>query len=172
MIATLFMHKIVASHLMHFLKYFTGLIEYLEWSSSQQVDLARIDTAWIEQRWCDVKDWSRTCVRRTNELEAHIALLENSQPSSIELAECVDDFRDIHQRFVQLRRDCDSCLSSFTGLAGIVSSRRSLLEAERSAAEARSLKTLSWLATIFVPPTLVSGILSMNDLYVPGAGQF
>ena len=172
MIATLFLHKIVASHFMHYIAHFTSLVESLERSSSDQIDLARIDTAWIERCWCDVKDWSKTCLRRTSDLERHVAGLEMAQPHSNEMLECIHDFRDICGRLAQLKRDCDSCLSSLTGLAGIVSSRRSLLEAERSAAEARSLKTLSWLATIFVPPTLVSGIFSMNELYVPGVGQF
>ena len=179
LITTLFMQKIIASHYMHYIGYFSSLVAYLDWALSWQVDLVTINSTWIEQRWSDLKAWNTQFIEAVNMNEGFIALLKRSQPSSTELIDCLRDFHDIHKRLIQLKARCDSSLSSFTDLAGIVHNRHSLLEAKssleeakRSFHEAKSLKTLSWLATIFIPLTFASGILSMNDLYVPGPGQF
>lgn len=164
---------------MLYIAYFQSIMEYLEWSLSWQPDLTKTKINWIEQRWSDFKDFKMEFIRAFNILENFVIILVASQQGSTELADCMRDFRDINRNLVQLKGQCDSNISSLTGLAGIVNSRlqlndtkQSLEEAKRSFREARSLRTLSWLATIFIPLSFVSGILSMHDLYVPGVGRF
>ena len=83
------------------------------------------------------------------------------------------------QRAKALKDRADSLNSAFTGLTGIVGNAQanreaelSVIEAKRSVREAKSVKTLTLIAMIFIPLAFTSGLFSMSDKYIPGGSNF
>jgi Mg2+ and Co2+ transporter CorA len=85
----------------------------------------------------------------------------------------------IHHRFNTLKRRTDNLVNSAIGLAGIVSNKTAIREAElslrearRSIREAKNVKVLTVIAMFFIPLAFTSGLFSMGDRFSPGSDQF
>ena len=76
-----------------------------------------------------------------------------------------EDFATLDDLFQSLKKQAESLVSSFTGLAGIVGNRQSLNEA-------RSVRFLTALGMAFLPLSFTSGLYSMTAPYLPGASKF
>jgi hypothetical protein len=89
------------------------------------------------------------------------------------------DWRDWETDFQLLRIKLKSSASSYADLTGQISARYGLVaqrqlqeEARRNREETKMVTKLTTLVTVFAPPTLATGILSMNGPFTPGERLF
>ena len=175
-VSTIFLKKIIASNYMILLEHGRAMLSTIESSLSRQgQDISELQIAWAEQRWSDLQSWSRRYSEYCENVEAiiddtKISLAE--EDGSNDWLSTKYDFQVIHRRLCDHKRRSEVLISSLTGLAGILGSRQTLKEANRSLHEAKRVKILTSLGMVFAPWFLTSGIFSMSDKFLPGAKMF
>jgi hypothetical protein len=176
--ATLFLHKIVASHYMQLLEFIHANVANLEFQLSRRDSLKDIHTPWIEAQWSDLQAWSWRCSEYIEQVEAILISLDAPFSASAgqgrkrDWKNCDRDFQCIHYRLKTLKIRVDLFINSITGLAGIAGNRHALHEARRSLQETMRIKTLTLLGMVFLPLAFCTGLFSMNDHYLPGTSSF
>jgi len=105
-------------------------------------------------------------------LKAGMPLAEPSFEKAGDWMAVDQDFQPIHRRFRNLQTRMQTLISLNTGLAGLVGSKQSVLEAKRSVKEAKTMKVLTFLGLIFIPLAFSCSLLSMNESYLPATGHF
>ena len=175
-VSTIFLNKIIASNYMILIEHGRAMLGTIELSLSRlDQDISELQIAWAEQRWSDLQSWSRRYSEYCENVES---ILDNIRISPLEADASDDwlgsknDFHVIHRRLCDLKRRSEALISSLTGLAGILGSRQTLKEANRSLHEAKRVKILTSLGMVFAPWFLTSGVFSMSDKFLPGAKSF
>ena len=175
-IATFFLKKILASNYMLCIQHVKSLLRELDFLASRKSQpLTDMEITWAEEQWKNLQAWSRQCSEYCDSIESlldsfGIRFCDNEASSS--WISCKKDSHLIRRKFLGLKNRSDAMTSSFAGLAGILGNRQALNEAQRSLHEARSVKILTLLGMFFLPLSFTSGLLSMNDKYLPGETQF
>ena len=175
-VSTIFLKKIIASNYMILIEHGRAMLGTIESSLSRQgQDISELQVAWAEQRWSDLQSW----IRRYSEYCENVeTIIDDTRISLAEEGASKDwlsskyDFQLIHRRLCDHKRRSEVLISSLTGLAGILGSRQTLKEANRSLHEAKRVKILTSLGMVFAPWFLTSGIFSMSDKFLPGAKMF
>jgi hypothetical protein len=176
--ATLFMHKIVASHYIQLLEFARANVANLEFQLSRRDSLKDIHIPWIEAQWSDLQAWSWRCSEYIEQVEAILISLGASFSASTDQGQradwksCDRDFQYIHYRLKTLKIRVDLFMNSITGLAGIAGNRHALHEAKRSLQETMRIKTLTLLGMVFLPLAFCTGLFSMSEQYLPGGSSF
>lgn len=75
------------------------------------------------------------------------------------------DFQYIYMQLRVLKTRADLLNESLTGLTGILGNKRSIREA-------KTVKTLTLVALIFIPLSFTSAVFSMSDEFLPGKESF
>ena len=175
-VSTIFLKKIIASNYLVLIEHGRAMLGTLELSLSRQgQDISELQIAWAEQRWSDLQSWSRRYSEYCENVESIIDDTRISSPeedASNDWLSSKHDFRIIHRKLCNHKRRSEALISSLTGLAGILGSRQTLKEANRSLHEAKRVKILTSLGMVFAPWFLTSGIFSMSDKFLPGAKSF
>ncbi|KAL8794630.1 MAG: hypothetical protein Q9195_002826 [Heterodermia aff. obscurata] len=173
-VSTIFLKKIIASNYMILIEHGRAMLSTIELSLSRQgQDISELQIAWAEQRWSDLQSWNRRYSEYCENVESIIDNMRISSPE--EDASWLSsklDFHVIHRKLCDHKRRSEALISSLTGLAGILGSRQTLKEANRSLHEAKRVKILTSLGMVFAPWFLTSGIFSMSDKFLPGAKLF
>jgi Mg2+ and Co2+ transporter CorA len=86
-------------------------------------------------------------------LTAEISISSHTDPT---LDDIIPDFEHVLRNLEGLETRVDRLIDRCTGEMQLAAARQSL-------AESHNLARLTWLATIFVPPTFVTGLFSMNE---------
>jgi Mg2+ and Co2+ transporter CorA len=138
-------------------------LSHLEWQLTRRDTFADLTIQWVEERWSDL--WSlhtrlNNCRRN---VDVVLDTLEPGDPNK--WTNTRKDFKSIELRLLQLKVKSDALINSFVGLASIVNSRQSFLEA-------RILRFLTILGMIFLPLSFTSGLFSMAGSFSPGGAQF
>ena len=167
--ATLFLQKIMAAEVQVVNKYTKTLLHHLGWLLSQRRDFRHVDTTWVEECWNDLLFTFRRVYLHKKANEDRMRALSLTEPRQ---SFNTRDWKDTRSDYMSIATDLDeqirlseTLISSFTGLASIVGTRRSL-------DEARSVRILSVLAMTFLPLSLTASIFSMSNEYGPGQPKF
>lgn len=175
-VSTIFLKKIIASDYMILMEHGRAMLSTIELSLSRQgQDISELQIAWAEQRWSDLQSWSRRYSEYCENVESIIDSIRVSSPeedTSNDWLSSKLDFHVIYRKLCDHKRRSEALISSLTGLAGILGSRQTLKEANRSLHEAKRVKILTSLGMVFAPWFLTSGIFSMSDKFLPGAKLF
>lgn len=161
------LRKIVASQYTLLGQYCAGLLSHLEWRMSRENSVHFLTVQSLEEHWSKLQAFRRHIEDYCHAIRPIKRNLQLSKPPSQrdDWRSSHEDLEDIQTMFDELAKRSESTMSSFAGLAGIVSSRRSLTEAE-------TVGRLTILGMVFLPLSLVSGLFSMSDPYLPGAEHF
>jgi hypothetical protein len=182
---TIFVKKITAAHYIQLTGFVTHQLESIrsaDWSgqenragsvrhrSSRDQDDQRVDS--LETQWGRFR-----CSEYVYDVEATLLSLGIpwGDPSA---ATCKDwrssekDFQYISRRLVALRGDYDRLTAAMVGLGGMTRNRQAVNEARQSLREAKTVKTLTFIAMIFIPLGWIAGIFSMSPPYGPSGSQF
>ena len=175
-VSTIFLKKIIASNYMILIEHGRAMLGTIESSLSRQgQDISELKIAWAEQCWSDLQSWSHRYSEYCENVESIIGNLNVSSPAEDAWDDWLsskNDFRLVHGKLCDHKRRSEALISSLTGLAGLLSSRQTLKEANRSLHEAKRVKILTSLGMVFAPWFLTSGIFSMSDKFLPGANLF
>ena len=175
-VSTIFLKKIIAANYMILIEHGKAMLGTIEVSLSRQgQDISELQIAWAEQRWSDLQSWSRRYSEYCENVELIVDSIRVESPGEVALNDWLSskyDFDFIHRRLCDHKRRSEVLISSLTGLAGILGSRETLKEANRSLHEAKRVKILTSLGMVFAPWFLTSGIFSMSDKFLPGARLF
>jgi CorA-like Mg2+ transporter protein len=186
---SLFLKKIILAHWVKLLDYFEGVLRKLRDSEWRQAGLGDYDSfrrGEASEQWSSLHVASHRLAEHIDELERTIVQLgiplarfDNPEPHSQVGKACDQDFLYLHHRFSTLKRRTDNLVNSAIGLAGIVSNKTAIREAElslrearRSIREAKNVKVLTVIAMFFIPLAFTSGLFSMSDRFSPGSDQF
>lgn len=85
---------------------------------------------------------------------------------------CDVDFQYLRMRFKTLVERAGQINAAITGLVGIAGNRQAQVEQVRSARQSQRATALTFIGLLFVPLTFASGLLSMDERFIPGAGDF
>lgn len=175
-IAAIFLKKIIACYWLQLITYGTSLLASHEYPLSRRRDLTGIQIPWVEGRWSDLQMLSRRCGGYCDDIEVALISLgipfKDPDTTPANWNDCDRDFQFIYKRLSTMKTRADLLNTSITGLAGIAGNRQALKEAKRSLREAKSVKTLTLIATVFIPLAFTSGLFSMSERYIPGADRF
>ena len=89
--------------------------------------------------------------------------LDRSSDPVAGYADIAPDFARVLGIFVELRDRVDRLSGVVASEISIEDSRRGLEDSRRANAEAHNMARVTWLATVFIPATFVSGLYSMNE---------
>ena len=168
-VATFFLKKIIASNYLLLIGYISAGIGELDYHISRRDrPISNLNIEWVEERWKDLQAWNRQCSRYCESVEDMldsfgVLSVKSEVLHSWETSN--KDFYIIQRKLLNIKHRSNDMLTSFTGLAGILGNRQSLHEA-------KSVKILTFLGIIFLPLSLTSGLLTMNEEYQPGASHF
>lgn len=82
------------------------------------------------------------------------------------------DFQFISRRLVALRGDYDRLTTAMVGLGGVTRNRQASNEAAQSLREAKTVKTLTFIAMFFIPLEWIATLFSMSESISPGGPRF
>ena len=179
----LILKKMVASHYMVLIEYVKYIVSDTERVLRRRGEqLNKSDKSQVlqlaESSWNDTFIWSR----RVSEYCEHIeAAMDNLgiDPSNIDTGNVrrdwdnwADDYKCIYRRMRDLKMRITDLISSVNGLIGIMETKFSQDQANRSLKETEVAKKLTILATLFVPLSFTAGLFSMNQDYGPGGSHF
>jgi hypothetical protein len=82
------------------------------------------------------------------------------------------DFQYISRRLVALREDYDRLTTAMVGLGGMTRNRQAVNEAAQSLREAKTVKTLTFIALFFIPMEWMATLFSMSEPFLPGGRHF
>jgi hypothetical protein len=94
------------------------------------------------------------------------------QPEPTEIGDLTSRYQYTYAEMLHERGEYDRITTSIAALSGIIGSRQMIAEAQRSHAEAIKIKTLTYIAMVFAPLSLIAAIFSMNPDYIPGGSLF
>jgi hypothetical protein len=179
--------KLVASEYMKLLDYFEGILRKLrdsEWRLAGMGDYSDHRRGAAQEQWGSLHVCSHRLAEHVDDVEAillglNIPLLPPQSNVDDSWLAIERDFQYIYHRLKTFKARTDHLVTSTIGLAGIVGNKQALREAElslkearRSIREAKSVKTLTFIAMFFIPLAWTSGIFSMSDQFSPGAKHF
>jgi Mg2+ and Co2+ transporter CorA len=179
-----FAEKIVASHYLKLAEFLQAGIERVQYTLSRWQDFTTFVITAVEGQWSDVQALIRRVGEYKDDLEAILLQLRIpfEKPNLKRTADWKDsttDYQFLYLRFNEISARANGLNSSTATLAGLTSSYQAvkaqelaLEAAQRSIQEAKSVKTLTVLGILFIPPALVSSIFSMSDPYRPGGKLF
>lgn len=164
---TVFMLKLVASEYVQFNQYVYTLLSHLAWLLSRRQTFHDFQMSWVEECWSDLVALQRRIDdhRRNLRVIGQTLRSSNAWQALDGWINPIPDFLFIDEQFRNAKEKSESLIAIFSGLAGIVANRRSLLEA-------RGASALAFVGTIFVPMSLIASILSLPNNYQPGGPRF
>ena len=164
---TVFLLKLVASEYVQLSQYAYLLLSRLAWLLSRRQTFHDIQINWVEECWSDLVALQRRISDYRRNIEAVRLSLSSSKAweTSTGWKSPIPDFDFLEDQFRNLKEKAESLVAVFSGLAGIVASRQSLMEA-------RGASALAFVGTIFVPMSLIASILSLPNQYQPGGPRF
>ncbi|KAF5964082.1 hypothetical protein FBULB1_12985 [Fusarium bulbicola] len=109
-----------------------------------------------------IQNISETMVQLQNPFEEPGSTNSTPNPQSSEFQQ---DFQYIYMELRVLKTQADLLNESLTGLTGILGNKRSIREA-------KTVKTLTLVALIFIPLSFTSALFSMYDEFLPGRESF
>lgn len=175
--ATIFAKKIMASQYLLLIEYTDAILSDMESMLQRKEDFREIETTFLEGQWSDIQLVYSRCNRYLKDVSFILLQLGTPMEDPIlsdtaSWTESGVDFQYIYMRLRTLKDRSQVLNDSLTGLTGIIGNSRALVEAKRSSREAKTVKTLTLVAMIFIPLGFTTGIFSMSDGYLPGKGQF
>jgi Mg2+ and Co2+ transporter CorA len=164
---TVFMLKLVASEYVQLIQYIHTLLSHLAWLLSRRQTFHDFQISWVEECWSDLI----ALQRRIDDYRRNVGAIclslrsSNAWQASGGWTNPIPDFLFIDEQLRDMKEKSESLVAIFSGLAGIIANRRSLLEA-------RGASALALVGTIFVPMSLIASILSLPNNYQPGGPRF
>jgi hypothetical protein len=102
----------------------------------------------------------------------HSSLAREERTEQAEIDDLSSRYQYTYAEMLHERTEYDRITTSIAALSGIIGSRQMIAEAQRSHAEAIKIKTLTYIAMVFAPLSLIAAIFSMNPDYLPGGNLF
>lgn len=181
---TIFMKKITAAHYIQLIGFVTHQLESIrsaDWSGKDGASSARHRSR--RDQNVQIEDsleaqWGRfRCSQYVYDVEATLLALGIpwEDPSA---ATCSDwrtsekDFQYISRRLVGLREDYNLLTTAMVGLGGMTRNRQAVSEAAQSLREAKTVKTLTFIAMFFIPLEWLAALFSMSEPFSPGGPHF
>jgi hypothetical protein len=165
--------RIITSHYLLLLDYFDGIIFDREFPLSRKKNFSTQETLNMEEQWSTIQ-FIRTSLSRYIQNIAGIMVQlripfedlgsADSAANSIS-SDYQYDFQYIYMQLRVLKTRADLLNESLTGLTGILGNKRSIREA-------KTVKTLTLVALIFIPLSFTSAVFSMSDEFLPGKESF
>ena len=170
LLATIFLHKIIASHYMILAGYLEASINELETAImlSEVKEGAKHQALDVTEKWSILQSWSHRfpeyCGMIDDLLDWHpVPNLPTNCKDAWE--DCQKDFKGIQRRLGNLRSRAQLLSESFVGLASMAGIQESL-------DEAKGVKVLTFLGFFFLPLSLISSLFAMPDDYGPEKNRF
>jgi hypothetical protein len=182
---TIFVKKITAAHYIQLTGFVAHQLESIrsaDWSgqdngagsvrrrSRRDQNVQREDS--IEAQWARFR-----CSQYVYDIEA--TLLDLGIPwGDPSASTCKDwrtsekDFQYISRRLLALRADYDRLTTAMVGLGGMIRNRQAVNEAAQSLREAKTVKTLTFIAMFFIPLEWIAALFSMTDPFSPRGPHF
>jgi hypothetical protein len=175
--ATYFARKIVAATWMNFIEYIKTSVSVLEYAMETRHKLTIRGTlknrydglGWLEEQLPNVYGWKRKCSQYCNLAN------ENLDELGISLSDvnCLSSLgQKESQDWIYIKKSLELWESRAQGVVGSTLGLLSLVESNKSVEEAKSTRTLAILGTIYLPLSLMAGILSMSGEFIPGGARF
>ena len=188
-ITTAFLKKIAASNWLYLADIFNHCAHNLEHHFSRNDSFGVFTIPTIERWWGDLHSWHRRVVQHCEEVNAILTALRipldyaSTNRDEIHPMDSREDFVLIYKRLLWTKSRFELLLNSATGLNAIAGnkeaiaqnmrySRKAQEESKRSLQEAQKASILTFLATVFVPLAVTSGIFSMSIEWAPGGEKF
>lgn len=159
------------------IEYMDSILYNMESVIQKREDFRGIETSSLEGQWSDIQLVCSRCKRFIKDLS--FILLQFRIPLDDPLisrrspwTDSKVDFQYIYKRLTSLQERADLCNQSLTSVTGIIGNARALTEAKRSIREAKTVKTLTLIAMVFIPLGFTTGIFSMSEEYLPGKKDF
>ncbi|KAG5811350.1 hypothetical protein H9Q74_006054 [Fusarium xylarioides] len=165
--------RIIASHYLLLLDYFDGIIFGREFPLSRKKNFSTQETLKMEEQWSTIQLIRSSLSRYIQNVSGIMVQLQIpfEDPGSTDPApnspssEFQQDFQYIYMQLQVLKTRADLLNESLTGLTGILGNKRSIREA-------KTVKTLTLVALIFIPLSFTSALFSMYDDFLPGRERF
>lgn len=183
----IFVEKIIASHMVKTADVLQKNIDDLQWYLSRKEDIRSFAVDEAVTLWSDMQAWQRRVAEYQDDIEGLLLQLEggtaslsNMERKSMDKPQAgPTDFQHLRSRYSDIGQRTNALADAITALSSLAGNRaslqisdRALQESERAGAEARSVKYLTIMGTIFLPLSLAASILSLNDSYLPGTPLF
>ncbi|KAL6919687.1 hypothetical protein FSHL1_003666 [Fusarium sambucinum] len=172
---TVFAKKIIASHFLLLIEYHEALLSTMAFPLQRKDNFANIETTSLESSWSNIQQLCSRIDRYIKDvshimLQLHISFDNPCVPSTAtnsytKWAQSESDFQYIYMKLQSLRERSEFLSSSLTGVTGINGAARSIREA-------KTIKTFTIVALIFIPLSFSTSLFSMSDRYLPGEKNF
>jgi hypothetical protein len=169
--ATIYLRRIVASQYLHLIEYYEAVLSSQAFPLLRQKDFSNMQATSLEGQWSDKQ---LICSRLNRYIKDVAAILlelgvplDNQQISHAEPSwvDSEKDFKYIHAQLLILKERADFLNGSLTALTGIIGNKRAIREA-------KTVKTLTLVAMLFIPLAFTAALLSMYDDFLPGKEKF
>ncbi|PNP78652.1 hypothetical protein FNYG_07998 [Fusarium nygamai] len=165
--------KIITSHYLLLMDYFDGIIYAREFPLSRKTNFSTQETLNMEEQWSAIQLIRSSLSRYIQNVSLTMVQLRipfedpgSTDPAPNPLSsEFQQDFQYIYMQLRVLKTRADLLNESLTGLTGILGNKRSIREA-------KTVKTLTLVALIFIPLSFTSALFSMSDEFLPGRESF
>ena len=182
---TIFVKKITASHYIQLTGFVAHQLESIrsaDWSgqddragsvrrrSRRDLNVQREDS--LEAQWSRFR-----CSQYVYDIEATLLGLgipwdDPSANICRDWRRSEKDFQYISRRLVALREDYERLTTAMVGLGGMTRNRQAVDEAAQSLREAKTVKTLTFIALFFIPLEWLAALFSMSQPFTPGGANF
>ncbi|KAH7269633.1 uncharacterized protein BKA55DRAFT_17874 [Fusarium redolens] len=168
---TVFMRKIIASHYMLLIEYHDALLSTMAFPLQRKDNFASVQTTSLEASWSNIQLLCSRLSRYIKDvsqimLQLHIKFDDPVVPTDYaQWTESESDFQYIYMRLQSLRQRAEFLSESLTGVTGINGAARSIREA-------KTIKTFTIVALIFIPLSFSTSLFSMSERYLPGEKNF
>jgi hypothetical protein len=182
---TIFVKKITAAHYIQLTGFVAHQLENIrsaDWSgeddragsirgrSRKDQDVQRDDS--LEAQWGRFR-----CSQYVYDIEATLLALgipwgDPSANTCKDWRTSEKDFQYISRRLVALREDYNLLTTALVGLGGMTRNRQAVNEAAQSLREAKTVKTLTFIAMFFIPLEWIATLFNMSGTYSPGGPDF
>ncbi|KAF5567599.1 hypothetical protein FPHYL_3222 [Fusarium phyllophilum] len=165
--------RIISSHYLLLVDYFDGIMNDREFPLSRKKNFSTQETLNMEEEWSTIQLIRGSLSLYTQNISWIMVQLRipfedpgstNSTPNSLS-SDFQQDFQYIYMQLRVLKARADLLNESLTGLTGILGNKRSIREA-------KTVKTLTLVALIFIPLSFTSALFSMYDDFLPGRERF
>lgn len=177
--AAQFVQKIAASHYLTLSTFMGSVLSHEQWQLSRRPDMSTFKLETAEQQWSDIQAWDRRLSEYSGDIEDAMMKLgiNLEEPDFKNLRrdtwlEADVDFQYLRMQFKTLGERVGQINAAITGLVGIAGNRQAQAEQLRSTRQSQRATALTFIGLLFVPLAFVSGLLSMNERFIPGAGDF
>ncbi|WXC41208.1 hypothetical protein QX201_001024 [Fusarium graminearum] len=172
---TVFAKKIIASHYLLLIEYHEALLSTMAFPLQRKDNFANIETTSLESSWSNIQQLCSRIDRYIKDvshimLQLHIPFDNPCVPSAgtkpyTKWSQSESDYQYIYMKLQSLRERAEFLSSSLTGVTGINGAARSIREA-------KTIKTFTIVALIFIPLSFSTSLFSMSDRYLPGEKNF